>query len=107
MTTSTTDGSGTPSVTSTEGPLSSSTGCTTGCSPTLAVSKTDSRPRLAGRHWYAERDIDRRAFEFINRYTEGCSPAHYDDNNYYGRASEFIDRVHHGMLAGAGGEQDG
>uniref|UniRef100_A0A0E0MUI5 Uncharacterized protein n=1 Tax=Oryza rufipogon TaxID=4529 RepID=A0A0E0MUI5_ORYRU len=63
MTTTTTDGNGTPRVTSTGGPLSSSTGCTAGYSPTPA------------------RDIDR-------------------------RASKFIDRVHHGMLAGAGGEQD-
>ncbi|BAS71644.1 uncharacterized protein [Oryza sativa Japonica Group] len=42
-------------------------------------------------------------------------PSDYDDDNYYGRqwyaerdidrrASEFIDRVHRGMLAGAGGE---
>lgn len=50
MTTTTTDGSGTPSVTSTGGPLSSSTGCIAGCSPTPAVSKTDSWPWLAGRH---------------------------------------------------------
>ncbi|BAD81203.1 hypothetical protein [Oryza sativa Japonica Group] len=59
-------------------------GCTAGCSPTPAVSKTDSRPRLAGggggegaAEWYAERDINR-------------------------RASEFIDRVHRGMLADTG-----
>lgn len=41
----------------------------------------------------------------------------YDDANYYGavwyakrdidRASEFIDRVHRGMLTDASGEQDG
>uniref|UniRef100_A0A0E0JHB1 Uncharacterized protein n=1 Tax=Oryza punctata TaxID=4537 RepID=A0A0E0JHB1_ORYPU len=50
------------------------------------------------------------------RTTTKVRPSDYDDDNYYGRqwyaerdidrrASEFIDRVHRGMLAG-GSEQD-